>query len=310
MFFFIFKRVIYFIPIIFGVTLFIFILFNIVAGDPTAVILGKYASQKQMADLRHSLGLDKSMFLQYIDLIKSVLKFDFGTSWKSKQKISTMLFQGALNSLTISLPTFIISNLVSISISLWVTTFKKIVDELVLFSCIVLTSISILAYVLFGQWILAFKLGIFEICGYERGFPNFIPYVLLPVLIGLILSLGHEIRYYRACILDEKKQDYIKTAISKGLPNKLILYKHILKNIRLNIISNCMNQFPTLIMGHLIIENFFGIPGFSNIVIQAIYNSDFPVIKSSCIVISVSCIIFNLFCDIISKILDPRVNLK
>lgn len=307
----IFKKIFYVVPIILGVVLCIFLLFNVVAGDPTAVILGKYATAKQMAELRHQLGLDKSLMLQYLDMVKSVFSFDFGISWKTKQPILSMLLEGASNSLTITLPVFFLSNILATSISLWISSLRnKIFDKVVVFVCIVLTSVSILAYVLFGQWFLSFKMGIFEICGYEKGFPHFIPYVALPVLICVFLSLGHEIRYYRSIILDEISQDYVRTAIAKGLPKNIVLFKHVLKNIMIPIVYNAVSQFPVLIMGNLVIENFFSIPGFSNIIVQAIYNSDFPVIKAGTIIISVACIFFNILGDVVSKFLDPRINLK
>lgn len=305
------RRLLYVVPILIGVSLLIFLLFNIVSGDPTAVLLGKYANPKQMAELRHELGLDKSIFMQYIDVLKSVFTFDFGRSWKSKQLISTMMSQGALNSLTVTIPTFILVNVIAVIISFGLAFVRgSFLDKTVVFACVVMMSISALAYILFGQWMLAYKLGIFEICGYESGFPNFIPYVLLPVIIGIFLELGHDVRYYRTVVLDEIHQEYVRTAKAKGLSIKLILFKHVLKNAMIPIVTNTVLQVPNLIMGGILIESFFSIPGFGNIVMQAIYNSDFPVIKATTIVMSVLCILFNVIADVVYTLLDPRIRLK
>lgn len=305
------RRLIYTIPILIGVSLLIFVLFNVVAGDPTAVLLGKYATVKQMEELRHELGLDKSMFLQYIDLLKSVFTFDFGRSWKSKQLISSMMKQGALNSLAITLPTFILVNIMAVAISLGLAFVRgSRIDKTVVMICVGMMSISALAYILFGQWILAYKLGIFEICGFESGFPDCIPYILLPILIGIFLDLGHEVRYYRTIVLDEIHAEYVRTAKAKGLSAKVILFKHVLKNAMIPIITNSMLQIPHLILGGILIESFFSIPGFGTIVMQAINNSDFPVIKATTIVLSILVILFNVITDVVSTFLDPRIRLK
>lgn len=301
----------YVIPILVGVSLLIFILFNVVSGDPTAVLLGKYATPKQMAELKHELGLDKSMFLQYVDVLKSVFTFDFGRSWKSKQLISTMISQGALKSLTVTIPTFILVNVVAVIISFGLAFVRgSFLDKTVVFACVVMMSISALAYILFGQWMLAYKLGIFEICGYESGFPYFIPYIILPVIIGVFLELGHSVRYYRTVVLDEIHQEYVRTAKAKGLSTKIVLFKHVLKNAMIPIVTNTVLQIPNLIMGGILIESFFSIPGFGNVVMQAIYNSDFPVIKATTIVMSVLCILFNVIADVVYTFLDPRIRLK
>ena len=123
-------------------------------------------------------------------------------------------------------------------------------------------SISVLTYILFGQWFFAYKLGWFEISGYEHSFPHFIPYVILPIIIWMTISIGPDVRLYRAIILEEMHQDYVRTAKSKGLTNKILLFKHVLKNAMIPIITNFVIQIPSLILGAILIESFFSIPGF------------------------------------------------
>lgn len=307
----IFRRLIYVVPILLGVSLLIFLLFNLVCGDPTVVLLGKYANAKQMAELKHELGLDKSLFYQYLDTLKSTFTFDFGRSWKSRQLISSMITRGAINSLTITLPILLFGNIISVVISFGLAFIRgSLLDRSVVMVCVMMMSISVLTYILFGQWIFAYKLGLFEICGYEAGFPNFIPYVILPIIIGVFLELGQNVRYYRTIVLDEIHQDYVRTAKAKGLSKQMILFKHVLKNSMIPIITNTVLQMPTLIMGSILIESFFSIPGFGNLVMQAIYNSDFPVIKATTIVVSILCIVFNLVADVLYTLLDPRIRLK
>ncbi|MEM9417287.1 MAG: ABC transporter permease [Bacteroidota bacterium] len=305
------RRLLYAIPILIGVTLLIFLLFNVVAGDPTIVLLGKYATAQQMAELRHELGLDRSLFVQYLDTLKSAFTLDFGRSWATKQQIAQMIKTGGAVSLTLSIPAFVIASLAAIAIALLAAFFRgTLLDRSLVVLSVIMMSISLLAYILFGQWVLAYKLGWFEIAGYEYGFPDFIPYIILPAIIWIVLSIGPDMRFYRTVMLDEVYQDYVRTARAKGLSYRVILFKHVLKNAMIPIITNLVIQLPTLILGALLIENFFGIPGLGSITLQAINNSDFPVIKAMTILSSVLYILFNIIIDVLYTWVDPRVKLQ
>ena len=305
------RRLLYLIPVLLGVSFLIFFLFNVVVGDPTPMLLGKHATAKAMNELREQLGLNKPLFFQYLDVVKSAFTFEFGRSWSTKQEIWTMIKQGAGPSLSLSLPAFMISTVFSILISLFVAFFRgQKIDFIVRFTCIAGMSISSLAYILFFQWFFAFKLGLFEISGYEFGFPEFVPYVLLPVIIWVVLSLGPDVRFFRTVMLDEIYQDYVRTAKAKGLSEKVILLKHVLKNAMIPIITYTVIQLPFLILGALLLENFFSIPGLGSLTLRALNSSDFPVIKAISILSSVAYIIFGLINDILYTIFDPRVKLK
>jgi peptide/nickel transport system permease protein len=305
------RRLLYAIPILIGVTMVIFLLFNVVAGDPTAVLLGKHATSQQMAELRHELGLDKPMLMQYFDTLKSAFTLNFGRSWSTKQHIMQMIKGGAYASLTLSVPAFVLASLAAIAVALLAAFFRgTLLDRSLVVVSVVLMSISVLAYILFGQWVFAYKLGWFEIAGYEYGFPDFLPYIVLPAIIWIVLSIGPDVRFYRTVILDEVHQDYVRTARAKGLSNRMILFKHVLKNAMIPIITNLVIQVPALILGALLIENFFGIPGLGNMTLQAINNSDFPVIKAMTILSSILYIIFNVITDVLYTLVDPRVQLK
>ena len=129
--------------------------------------------------------------MQYLDIVKSAFTFDFGRSWSTKQEIIEMIKVGAMPSLTVSIPAFVLSTIVSISISLIVSFFRGAkIDRVMVFTCVAMMSISSLAYILFAQKFLAYELGLFEISGYESGFPYFVPYIMLPVLIWVVLNLG------------------------------------------------------------------------------------------------------------------------
>ena len=305
------RRILYVIPILMGVSLLIFLMFNVVAGDPTVVLLGKHATAKQMAELQHELGLDKPWLMQYLDILKSAFTFDFGRSWASKQQIIPMIKSGAWVSLTLVTPAFIVTSLLAISIALIAAFFRgRPLDRGLVVLSVIMMSISGLAYILFGQWLLAYKLGWFEIAGYEYGFPDFIPYIILPGIILVVLSIGSDVRFYRTVILDGLYQDYVKTARAKGLPERLVLFRHVLKNAMIPIITNLVTQIPSWLLGTLLVESFFGIPGLGGITLHAINNSDFPVIKAMTILSAVFYLIFNIITDVLYTLVDPRIKLS
>ncbi len=307
----IFRRLLYVIPVLLGVCLIIFILFNLVAPDPAYTLLGKHATLKQIEELHHELGMDKSYLLQYFDTVKTAFTFNFGYSWTSKQNIWDMIKQGAGPSLAITGPLFIISNLVAITLALLVAFYRgKFIDKFILILSIAGMSIPSLAVVLFGQWFFGYKLGWFEISGYEHGFPDFVPYVILPIILYVCISFGGDTRFYRTVILDEVYQDYVRTARSKGLSEIKIMFKHVLKNSMIPILTQIIIQIPTLILGLLFAESFFSIPGLGALTINAINNSDFPVIKAMTILSAIGFIVFNVITDVLYTVVDPRMKLK
>ena len=306
--FYILRRTLYIIPVLVGVTFLIFLLFNLVAGDPTYLLLGKHASAVQMEELRRELGLNRPWIIQYWDILSSAFTFDFGRSWSSKQEIMSMVKQGAIPSLTVTLPAFVIGLVLSISVSLFVSFYRgQWLDRSVVFITVALMSFPSLAYILFGQYFLGYKLGLFEISGYEFGFPYFIPYVILPAMIWVVVSLGPDVRFFRTLMLDEIYQDYVRTARAKGLTEKMVLFKHVLKNAMIPIITHVMNQIPFLFLGSLLLESFFGIPGLGGLILEALNNNDFPTVKAMAVIIAVVYTFFNLLMDILYTVVDPRV---
>jgi peptide/nickel transport system permease protein len=304
------RRLLYVIPVLLGVCLIIFILFNVVSPDPAMILLGKHASAKQIMELRNEMGLDRSWFLQYWDIVKSAFTFDFGRSWSTKQEISYMIKNGAPASLSLSIPAFVLATVIAISISLLVSFYRGMfIDRFFVFLTVVLMSVSSLAYILFFQWFFAYKMSWFEISGYDAGFPYFIPYVILPVVIWVILSLGRDIRFYRTVMLDEVYQDYVRTARAKGVGERAILFKHVLKNAMIPIITYVVIQIPFLILGALLLETFFSIPGLGSMLITAINSSDFPVIRAMTVLTATAYILFSVITDVLYTVVDPRVRL-
>lgn len=305
------RRVFYMIPILIGITLITFLLFNVVGGDPVLLMVGKHATAQTIMELRHELGFDQPLWKQYIDFLWQIIHMDFGRSYSTKQDVFTMIQTAAPVSFVVAFPAFIISVVLAIALALFVAFWRGTwLDRLIVVICVLMISIPSLAYILFAQYFLAYKWGWFPISGFTMAFPEILAYLGLPIIIWLALSLGVELRFYRTVMLDEINQDYIRTARAKGLSERVVMFKHVLKNAMIPVITNVVIEIPFLIVGALILESFFAIPGMGSQLIDALNNSDFPVIKANVVIFSLLYMVFNLLTDILYSLVDPRVSLK
>jgi peptide/nickel transport system permease protein len=302
------KKILGFIPIYIGVTLIIFVLYHLSAPNPARMLLGNHASQAQIEVINAQLGLDKPYFYQYIDLLKSAFTFDFGRSWSDRQLISSKIMGGLFPTLALSLPAFVLSTFLGLFIALIVSYYRgRFIDRFFVFLCVLLMSVSSLTYILFSQWFFSYHLGWFEISGFSFNFPEILSYICLPIIIWVVLAMGPDVRFYRTLILDELYQDYVRTARAKGLSEFKILMKHVLRNALIPIFTYMMIQLPYLILGAILFESFFSIPGIGGLVIEAIRSEDFPMLKALTLISALISITVNLVIDFSYKIIDPRI---
>ena len=311
MFGYVIRKILHAIPTLFGVALIVFVLFNWVGGDPSYQMLGRHATARQVAELRHEYGFDQPQYVQFLQYLKQIITFDYGRSYATKQKISEMILDGIGPSLSLMIPAFLFTTILAIGISLFVAYFRgRWVDRLIVIICVFGMSLSMLAYILFGQYYFAYKLGWFPISGYEPIWPDRIQYLILPAIIFVAVSLGYDVRFYRTAILEETLQDYVRTARAKGLPEGRVYLKHVLKNSMVPILTHMVIEIPLLILGAFLLESFFGIPGLGSMTIDAVHNSDFPVIKAMTTLDAMLFIVGNLLTDILYTWVDPRVRLR
>ena len=311
MFTFLLRRFAGAIPIIFGVALVVFVLFNIVGGDPALQMVGKHATAQQIADIRREYGLDQPLYIQFFKYLKEIVTFDFGRSYATRQQISDMIIKGIGPSLSLALPAFLITTFVSIVVGLFVAYFRgSWIDRLSVILCVVGMSIPSLGYILFGQYILAYQMNLFPISGFDYDLLSRGQYIALPLIIWVFLSVGYDVRFYRTALIEETNQDYVRTARAKGLSEPKIFFKHVLKNTMVPIVTNIVLEIPLLILGAFLLESFFSIPGLGYITIDALNNSDLPVIKAMATITSLLYIFGNIMTDLVYMLVDPRVKLQ
>jgi peptide/nickel transport system permease protein len=306
------RRLWQIIPTLLGVILLIFLLFNVVGGDPAYLLAGKISNPEQIANIRKQLGIDEPYYVQLWIFIKQVLTFDFGASWSTNEVVSSIFATRLPASLMIGIPLLALDTAITVAIALGVAYVRgSLTDRAVMISCTVAQSVSILVYIIVFQYVLAYKFGWFPVQGWGNGFfENLFKFSALPVLIGLAVSLAPNIRLYRTFVLDETNQDYVRTARAKGLSENRVMFVHVLRNASIPIITNLMIQLPGLLVGLFLIERFFSVPGIGREVILAVERSDFPVIKAITVYVALATMLANLAADLLYKAVDPRVELK
>ncbi|SCK06905.1 ABC transporter permease [Vogesella sp. LIG4] len=309
---FIIRRVWQMVPTLFGVMLLLFVLFNWVGGDPSYILAGKSLSTETLLSIRRQLGLDLPLWQQFLIFVKQVLTLDFGTSWSTQQPVSAILQSRIGPSLLLTGGMLLVGTVLSVSIAALVAYLRGgLTDRLVTLISTCAMSVSALVYIIAGQYWLAFKWGWFPIMGWSDSLlANVFSYLPLPLLMGVIVGLAPDVRFFRSCFVEEMNHDYVRTARAKGLAEPVIMLKHVLRNAMIPVVTSLMMSLPYLMMGAILLETFFGIPGMGKEVVMAVDRSDFPVIKAITIYIAMATMVFNLLADIVYKLIDPRVHLE
>jgi peptide/nickel transport system permease protein len=307
-----------------GVNILTFILFFVVNSpdDMARMQLGqKHVTEQAVQNWKHQHGYDlpllwnqqaaasekisKTIFYQKS---MGLFLFDFGLS-ESGRNIGADIKQRMWPSLSIALPSLIVGLMVNISVALMMVLFRNSYLEFgSIVLCVILMSISSLFYIIGGQFFIGKLLRLVPISGYDTGF-SAIKFLILPVLIGVVSGIGSGARWYRTLFLEEVEKDYVRTARAKGLTETQVLFKHVLKNAMIPILTGVVVVLPLLFMGSLIMESFFSIPGLGSYTIDAINRQDFAIVRSMVFLGSVLYILGLLLTDISYTFVDPRVRL-
>jgi len=306
------RRLLYMIPIVLGVLLLTFILFSVVGGDISAELAGKNASAETIEEIREEYGLNKPLFLswdsQLVNHFKNALTFNFGRA-RDREPVMDKIRRGIGPSLALTVPMFFGVVIISVSLSLIIAFVRgSRWDVPAVVICVAGMSIPYLSFILFGQYFFAYKWGLFPV--FFSPDLSTAQYVALPVLIGIVTGLGANVRFYRTVMLDEMRSDYVRTAFAKGLSKRRILFKHVLKNAMIPIITRVVLAIPFLFLGSLLLERFFGIPGLGYLMIEAIGSRDYFVINAMTYISAILFVVFNVITDICYALVDVRVSFE
>ncbi len=319
------RRFLYAIPILLGINILTFSLFFMVNSpdDMARMQLGyKHVSPVAITQWKVQRGYNLPLFYNQNDsgiaavthtlfFQKSLrlFAFDFGIS-DAGRDISYDISQRMWPSLAIAFPVLLLGMLVDILFAMMMAFFRSsYLDISGVIFCIVLMSISTMFYIIGGQYLLGKILRLMPISGYDGGLQS-IKFVALPIIVAVIGGLGAGGRWYRTLFLEEMNKDYVKTARAKGISEIRVLFRHVLKNAMLPILTGIVVLIPSLFMGSLVLESFFGVPGLGSYIIDAIQQQDFAIVRAMVFLGSVLYIVGLILTDISYTFVDPRVRLK
>jgi len=318
------RRILYAFPILLGVNIITFVLFFMVnSPDQMAQVqLGiKHISPEAVAKWKVERGYDKPLFINqrddskglltdtiFFDKSVSLFVFDFGKSDEGRD-ISRDIRERMWPSLAVQIPVFIIGLTVNIVIALLVILFRASIFELTaMIICVAMFSISSVFYIIGGQFLFGKLWNLVPISGYLHGI-DALPFLVLPVIVGVVSGIGGGTRLYRMIFMDEIHKDYIRTARAKGASEVSVLFRHLLPNAMIPILTGVVVVIPSLFMGSLLMESFFGIPGLGSYTIDGIQAQDFAIVRSMVFLGSFLYIVGLILTDISYTLVDPRVRL-
>jgi peptide/nickel transport system permease protein len=303
------------IPLILGVTFVSFLLMVYFGPDQTYALLGKNPTAEQIAEVRHQLGYDQPFLLRYADYLREIVTFDFGHSNSSGEKVSTLIARTMPVSLMLVLPGFVLGNLLAILLALVAAHYRsRWPDKAIMAFSVVGMSISYLIVIIAFQVIFSSSqgLGLFPVRGWNvHSLADYFEYIAVPTMATVFVALGYNTRFYRSVIVEELTRDHVRTARAFGVPPATLLYRNVLKNCLIPIITRIVFSIPLImISGALLVESYFGIPGIGKMTFEAITTGDQPVLKAVVGLTAVLFVMAQLLTDILYRAVDPRVSLQ
>lgn len=320
------RRILYVLPILAGVNLLVFALFFLVntPDDMARQALGDKASDPvQIERWKEAHGYHQPHFFnpgekglkrltRTIFFQKNLPMFwgDFGFSDMTLEPIGREIRKRIGPSLCLTLPIFLATLLTNIIIAMLLAARRgTTLDRLAQLFCVLLMSVSALIYIIAGQFFIAKTLRLVPVSGFLTG-PGMLKFLILPIAVGIACGLGSGIRFYRTLFLEEINRDYVRTARAKGLGEGAVLFLHVLKNAMIPILTNVPIQLLMLVMGNLLLENFFSIPGLGGFTINAIASQDFAIVRAMVFLGAVLYLLGTLLADLCYSIVDPRIRLQ
>jgi peptide/nickel transport system permease protein len=319
------RRLLYAVPILIGVNLLTFTLFFVLnSPDQMARMhLGeKRVTPEAITNWKQEHGYDKPLLFNeaasglarvtdtiFFERSVRLFAFDFGSSDDGRD-IGYDISQRMWPSLAIAVPVLLVGLALNISLALFIVFFRATyLDIGAVVLLVAMLSISGLFYIIGGQYLLSKVFHLVPISGYDTGVEAW-KFLVLPVIVGVIGGVGSGVRWYRTLFLEEVSKDYVRTARAKGLTERRVLFRHVLGNALIPILTGVVVVLPLLFMGSLITESFFGIPGLGSYTIDAINNQDFAIVRAMVFLGAVLYILGLILTDISYTLVDPRVRLQ
>lgn len=300
------------IPLLLGVTFISFLLMVWFGPDKTFELLGKNPTADQITEVRRQLGYDRPFTTRYAEYLWELVRLDLGLSDSSGERVTRIIARTLPVSLALVLPGFVLGNLLGVVLGLGAAWHRgRWLDKLIMSASVAGMSISFLVIIIVLQILLCtpWGLDLFPSRGWEvHGLWSYLEYVTVPTLALVFVTLGYNTRFYRAVMADELGRDHVRTSLAYGASPAEILFRHVLKNSLVPVLTRVMFSIPLVIIsGSLLLETYFGIPGIGKITYDAITSGDQPVLKAIVGLTAVLFVLAQLLIDILYRLVDPRV---
>jgi len=306
------RKFLYGFPLLLGVTFISFLLMVYFGPDKTYELLGKNPSAEQISEVRHALGYDRPFLLRYGDYLKELVTLDLGLSDSTGEAVSSILARTLPVSIALILPGFVIGNILGLALGMLAAWYRgQWLDKLIMSASVVGMSVSFLVIIIILQILLSTPYGfnIFPVRGWQVvDLSSYLYYVTVPTLALLMVTLGYNTRFYRAVMVDEIERDHIRTLQAYGTSPVELLFKNVLKNSLIPVLTRIMFSVPFVIVsGSLLLESYFGIPGIGLVTVNAITSGDQPILKAVVGLTGVLFVLALMINDILYSVVDPRV---
>jgi peptide/nickel transport system permease protein len=304
------RRLVQMIPVIFGITLIVFALLQLIPGDPATAMLGLQARPEAVAALRHELGLDRPLWEQYLRYMGNLATFDLGQSLKFRVSVTSLLRDRLEVSLALIAYATVLMVILSLPLGI-ISALRKdgLFDQLTrALLMVTLVMPAFLVGILFLTYF-SIKLQLFPVSGYGETWSEHLHHLFLPALTIALSIVPILVRALRTSILEAMSSDYVRTARAKGLRERIVVTGHVLRNALIPAVTLLGLSVGYLMGGTLIVENVFSLPGAGKLLIDAISARDYPLVQSTTLVFAILVILVNLGTDLIYTFLDPLVRL-
>lgn len=300
------KRLLWLIPVVIGITLFIFVILSVAPGDPAQMILGMDASEADVEQLRAEMGLDKPVLVQYLNYMANVLRGNFGTSWLSGYKVLPEFLHRLPNTIALGTLAMFFAAVLGISLGIVAAIRQNtVIDYFSLALAVLLFSLPAFWFGLMTQIFFCLNLGWLPASGVGSA-----KHFILPALTLGANVLASQLRMTRTSMLDVVKQDYIRTARAKGADERRVVFRHVLRNGMLPVVTQVGISYASCMGGSIVTESVFSIPGIGSLLINAVKARDIPVVMGSIIFVAIIVGLINLLVDLLYAWIDPRVQLS
>ncbi|WP_313150019.1 ABC transporter permease [Lysinibacillus capsici] len=308
------RRIILLITTILLVSIITFGVFQILPGDPVRTMLGTEADPTQIENLRSELGLDRPLYEQYVDWMKGLLTGQLGNSIRFSMPVKELLFDRLPVTMSLAGLTLIIVLIISLPLGMFAARRQNKLSDVSL-STVTQIGMAVPSFWLGMMLILyiGLQFSFFKISGYipwTQSVAGALSTLILPALTIAIPQIAVNFRYVRTAILEQVQLDYVRTIRSKGMSEQNVMYKHVLKNSMIPILTVFGLIMAEVVAGTIIVEQVFSLPGIGQLLITAISNRDFPLVQGIVMYITVAVVMINFMVDVLYSVLDPRIRLR